>query len=84
MQNEFGKLEWRCRRGWLELDLLLNQFLDRCYSLMDSPDRAAFARLVELDDPELWQRITAPDKPDNQTPEGRVLTVLRNIAHTRH
>lgn len=81
MQPEFGKLQWHCRRGLLELDILLNQFLSDTYSTLKDVDRHAFANLVALDDPELWQRISQPqsDEAGVQSSEQRVLNMLRGI-----
>jgi antitoxin CptB len=82
MQPEFGKLQWHCRRGLLELDILLNQFLSDTYSTLKDVDRHAFANLVALDDPELWQRISQPHSDEAGVPpsEQRVLNILRGIA----
>lgn len=85
MQPEFGKLQWHCRRGLLELDILLQQFLSDTYSTLKDVDRHAFANLVSLDDPELWQRISQPqsDKAGMTPSEQRVLNMLRGIARSK-
>lgn len=43
------KLKWKCRRGRLELDLLLHKYLDR------NPEDEELAALLELADPDLWE-----------------------------
>ncbi|MCU0977081.1 MAG: succinate dehydrogenase assembly factor 2 [Steroidobacteraceae bacterium] len=50
---EPGRLRWRCRRGMKELDLLLVRWLDRRYPAAGPAERAAFARLLEAQDPQL-------------------------------
>ena len=42
-----GRLEWRCRRGMKELDLLLVRYLRRRYSSAPSDERLAFAEILE-------------------------------------
>ena len=44
------RLRWRCRRGLLELDLVFQRFLDRQYTSLNADDKAAFHRLLELQD----------------------------------
>jgi antitoxin CptB len=42
-----GKLNWRCRRGMKELDLLTLGYLERHYPSASVEDRQAFADLLE-------------------------------------
>lgn len=44
-------LAWRCRRGTLELDLLLQGWLQKHYERATAEQRALFAALLELPDP---------------------------------
>lgn len=54
---DLGRVRWRCRRGMLELDMLLGKFLDEQYLRLNARQRQDFAALLELGDPELWQRL---------------------------
>jgi antitoxin CptB len=47
---ELSRLRWQCRRGMLELDLLLNRFLDAGFGQLDAPARADFVRLLGYQD----------------------------------
>jgi antitoxin CptB len=58
-------LEWRCRRGMKELDLLLVRYLRRRYSAAPSDERLAFAEFLELPDPDLARYLVAGDVPDD-------------------
>ena len=51
---EFNRLRWRSRRGMLELDLLLLPFFDEVFAELESDQQQAFIRLLEQDDPDLW------------------------------
>ena len=44
------QLRWRCRRGMLELDLLLNDFLDTGFAQLDQPQLALFETLLDYPD----------------------------------
>ena len=47
------KLRWACRRGMLELDVLLAPFVDH-YPQLDAGQQQDFERLLACDDPELF------------------------------
>ncbi len=51
--NELARLKWQCRRGMLELDLLLEQYLNTRYDLASDSEKAAFLELLTLEDDEL-------------------------------
>jgi antitoxin CptB len=59
------KLEWRCRRGMKELDLLLLRYLRERHALADSDERAAFVEFLELPDPDLVRYLVAGDVPND-------------------
>lgn len=48
-----GRLRWRCRRGVLELDLLLLRYLEHGYERAAPAERQAFRQLLEMEDLEL-------------------------------
>lgn len=58
-----GRLRWRCRRGMLELDLLLEGFLDTQYPALAAADRQAFARMLEFPDQLLLEWLTGKIVP---------------------
>ena len=48
-----NKLRWRCRRGTMELDLILMRYLEQCYLDSGQIDQQSFVRLLEKEDTEL-------------------------------
>lgn len=44
------RLHWQCRRGMLELDLLLISFVENQLNGLDSAEYLAFGRLLEYPD----------------------------------
>lgn len=50
MSEDAKRLRWRCRRGMLELDLLLQGFFDKKFESLPVVDRLAFERLLEYPD----------------------------------
>jgi antitoxin CptB len=61
---ELRRLEWRCRRGMKELDLLLLRHLRRLPP-QHSADRALFAEFLDLPDPVIARYLIAGDIPDD-------------------
>ena len=64
--KEMERLRWRCRRGLLELDIVLGRFVERHYAELDDAQRAAFDRLLDMPDTELWDMITGKVAPPEQ------------------
>ena len=73
------RMEWRCRRGMLELDLLFNCFVTACLPCLNHLQIEALNELLELPDNELWKLITSPNC-DGSKPVGQVLIMLRGLA----
>jgi antitoxin CptB len=57
------KLEWRCRRGMKELDLLLVRYMRERHPSASSDERAAFEEFLELPDPEIARYLVWGDVP---------------------
>ena len=50
---ELDRVRWRCRRGLLELDLILKQFLERHFDRLDARERDLFNELLDQPDNDL-------------------------------
>lgn len=57
------RLRWRCRRGLLELDILLGRFLEREFDVLTEDERDAFARLLETPDQTLFEWLQGKGAP---------------------
>ncbi|MDB5810892.1 MAG: hypothetical protein JWN94_3014 [Betaproteobacteria bacterium] len=64
--GELGKLRWHCRRGLLELDIILERFNARHLELLDADQLALFRELLALGDNDLLDvvmgRMPSPDQ----------------------
>jgi antitoxin CptB len=54
---EMARLRWRCRRGLLELDIVLGRFVERGYAVLDEAQKIEFNVLLDLPDTVLWDKI---------------------------
>lgn len=52
-----ARLAWQCRRGMLELDLLLSGFLEKGYQQLSSHVKKDFVELLEIADTELLEYL---------------------------
>lgn len=55
--KELARARWRCRRGLLELDIILQRFMDRHYTQLDKSALQEFEALLSLSDNDLWDMI---------------------------
>ena len=51
------RIRWHCRRGLLELDLILNRFNERYLEQLSAEDLNAFESLLEEDDNDLLDLV---------------------------
>ncbi|MCB5160964.1 succinate dehydrogenase assembly factor 2 [Marinomonas algarum] len=74
----FKRLKWQCRRGMLELDVLLEPFLDEVYLTLEEEDKARFHELIKREDQEMF-----PWFMQKEVPEDPDLARIVNIIVTR-
>jgi len=60
-----SRLRWRCRRGLLELDLVLQAFLSSGYSGLTKEERVHFDQLLALPDDSLLSYLQGRRHPDD-------------------
>lgn len=52
--QQIAKIQWNCRRGMLELDLILQRFMATHFDALSEPEKLAFERLLSHQDPDLY------------------------------
>jgi antitoxin CptB len=78
-----SRLRWACRRGMLELDVLLGNFLEEVYTSLEEEDQSRFVQLLSENDQDLFLWLTGKEIPSQS---GFVIMVekIRNHAKHRH
>ena len=56
-EAEQRRLAWRCRRGMLELDIVLQRFVAGWFNGLTLAEMAQFDALLELPDTQFWALI---------------------------
>ncbi len=75
--KELERIRWRCRRGMLELDLVLERFVGRHYTSLGEEERNAFGMLLEMPDAALWDMITGKSATPETGAQAAVLARIR-------
>jgi len=76
-EAEQRRLAWRCRRGLLELDIVLQRFVKEKFSELSLQEVEVFDGLLDLPDNEFWDLIKS-DKPHKD----KVLASIINKLNT--
>jgi antitoxin CptB len=77
---EIRRLRWQCRRGMLELDHLLDRFLDLGYAQLSPARRLSFVRLLAEQDQRLsdwFMSRAAPPDPELRDLVRHIVEVVR-------
>ncbi|MFN2349227.1 MAG: succinate dehydrogenase assembly factor 2 [Thioalkalivibrio sp.] len=75
------RLRWSCRRGMLELDLLLDGFLKHGFLELDEPGRATFERLLDYPDTTLLQLLMGQMQSSDRDVAHVVEQIRNSVCH---
>jgi len=64
-KEELARIRWNCRRGMLELDIILENFFDNHYLQLAPADQKRFIELLACTDQQLWGWLMQNVKPEN-------------------
>ena len=69
MTAEINRLQWKCRRGMREIDLLLREFSRNSFKELGSEDLSTFDEVLNYDDQTLFDFIFKNDSLGNKSHE---------------
>ena len=61
--NNKARIHWACRRGMRELDISIMPFFEHEYDSLSDDEKRIFIRLLECDDPDLFNWLMNHGKP---------------------
>lgn len=64
--SELARMRWKCRRGMLELDLLLRDFLDSGYRDLDEAGQQLLDRMLDYPDAVLLEWLMGRIRPTDK------------------
>jgi antitoxin CptB len=74
-----ARIHWACRRGMRELDLSIMPFFEYDFDALSDEDKALFVRLLESDDPDLFNWLMNHGEPQDSG-----LKKMVNLIQTRN
>jgi len=77
--QEQQRLMWQCRRGMLELDILLQGFVDNGYADLSEQERLTFDVLLKYPDQELLEYFLEQAEPDDKDIAKLVTTIRQAL-----
>lgn len=78
LENKLPRVLWTCRRGMLELDIILQNFCEQSYSKLSSDKQQLFEELLQEEDQDLQRWLMGTEvceKPKFQD----LLLVIRHM-----
>jgi antitoxin CptB len=78
--QEKARIKWACRRGMLELDVVIMPFYEECFDSLSESDQKDFVSLLECDDPDLFNWVM---KHGRSNDEKLANMIDKIIAHNR-
>jgi len=74
-----AKLRWACRRGMLELDVLLAPFVEEGYDALSEQQKADFERLLACDDPDLFAWFMGHNRSDDAAIQALIELIVNRV-----
>ncbi len=64
--NKLAKIRWACRRGMLELDFILNEFIAHGFLNLSDTEQDELLYYLENADPDLYSWLMGYKKPESE------------------
>jgi len=72
------RVRWRCRRGLLELDIVLGRFIEAQYAQLDEAERQTFEALLDMPDNPFWDMVAGRQEA-KQGEQQALLEKIRSV-----
>ena len=77
--KRLARLKWACRRGMLELDVLLLPFVEEAFDDLPFEEQETFERLLTSDDPDLFAWIMGHQSCDDKALANMVAKIVNRV-----
>lgn len=78
-QEYVRRLQWQCRRGIKEVEVLLVPFFEQCYGQLSLQDKLLFETLLDQHDVDMFEWFTHRSKPEQADLARIVAMVLARV-----
>lgn len=76
--QEKARIKWACRRGMLELDVVIMPFYEECFDSLSESDQKDFVSLLECDDPDLFNWVMKHGRSDDEKLANMIDKIIAN------
>ncbi len=76
-EAERRRLAWRCRRGLLELDIVLQRFVETQFHGLSNGELQALDAMLDLPDNQFWTLVNDARKESKDSAQQSVLCKIR-------
>ena len=76
---EAEKIKWKCRRGMLELDILLERFYEKQFQTLTTEEKKSFNCLLDEPDPLLHGWLFGYETPSDSQFQSLVKKILTSL-----
>jgi len=77
--KRLARLKWACRRGMLELDVLLLPFVEQAFDDLTFAEQETFERLLTCDDPDLYAWMMGHQACEDEELADMVAKVINRV-----
>tara|TARA_B100001057_G_scaffold191061_1_gene191917 strand:- start:12363 stop:12620 length:258 start_codon:yes stop_codon:yes gene_type:complete len=81
MNKEINRIQWKCRRGMREIDLLLREFSRNTINEISDDELSIFEEVLAYDDQSLYDYIFKDDALGNDIHENFIKKYLKTFSN---
>ena len=78
-EEDLRRIAWQCRRGMLELDVLLEPFAKEALPTLSFEDQQRFVKLLACEDQDLFVWFMERDQPEDPDLQRIVRIILERV-----
>lgn len=78
-EDDIRRLTWQCRRGMLELDVLLVPFMQEAFAGLAEDDQQRFVKLLDCEDQDLFLWFMQREEPQDEDLKRIVRIILERV-----
>lgn len=82
-ETEARRLAWRCRRGLLELDIVLQRFVAASFKTLTNQELFALDALLELPDNDFWALLSTENTTSLDIETTNVIRKIKSMHQER-
>lgn len=74
-----ARMRWHCRRGMLELDVILEKFFDQQFMQLSAAEQQQFERLLSCEDQYLFRWLMGAEQPNDDELKAIVTKIRQHL-----